>query len=304
MQKFENRLSSAQVKTLQEINAYHLFSSDLVLPIRSALTANAITPAVIQQKVVDALKHRAAYIEMLAQAQASLSALGVKADALESGQAEIGFLLPRPLFNNDLTGLHRELRTLDRILRTIYEVANVTAGEIEVRQISTSDPTFFFGMDVTVLVHLGHTIKWCVEVIKGSLDIKKIAEASRAASVSPEIVTAIEGQIAAKIDEAVKQKALEMLFQYKGDMGRRNELQTSLNSALEQMLQRVERGMTVEIRLIPPPAQQTLAGDAHQAETREKFDELAAISKSLEFPQVQGAPALQLTTDEPHPGAG
>jgi hypothetical protein len=302
VRQFLDSLTPAQIKQIYEINGGEFFTFEVITPIKELMQQNAITPTIVAQKAGELVDKRGKYLDALRQAQSGLKELGVTAETLQPGQAEVGFLLPRDLFENELRGLHRELGILNRILRTFYEVANIAPGPIEIRQISTSDPIFFFGMDVTVLVHVGHAVKWCIDVIKGTHDIKKIAEASRAASVDEKIVAMLENQVTAKVEAAIKAKAEEIVANYAGEEGRKNELRNSLNGALELMLQRVERGMTVEIRLIPPPSAAAEQAEAADAGTTAKFEELGAIAKELNFPQLEGEPVLQLTTaDSPPP---
>jgi hypothetical protein len=90
----------------------------------------------------------------------------------------------------------------------------------------------------------------------------------------------------------------EILAKYEGGGARRNELQSPLKSSLEQILQRVDRGMTAEIRFIPPPNVDGAKDGASQTKAAQ-FDELREITKDLEFPQIPpGQPMMRLTVDD------
>lgn len=296
-------LTPAQRNSVIEIGGYPYFSPDMPAAINTAILQNPMTPAVVQQQLAELAKKRSEYLETLRTMRASFEKLGVKAQPLIPGQAELGILLPCELFNNDLTGFQEELRRLDQIIRAFYEVANVTPFTIELKEISTSDPIIFLGMDITVLVLIGLTVKWCIEIIKGGLDIKKVAEDARAAGVDLAVVEKIEAQVYTKIEDCVEDKVESMLEGYTGDLGRRRELEQGLSIALSQMLARIERGMTVEIRFIPPPPDASAPEQGQEPTNKQAFDELEQIAKSLEFPQVRGAPVLQLTTVDAKAGA-
>jgi hypothetical protein len=294
---FVRNLTPAEKRNIAEVRGNPYFSETLVAELSAAFLKNGMTPAVVQQQLKNIIKERQQYIETLRGLQTQLNTIGVESQTLLPGEAEIGILIPRELFHNDLGGFQKELKTLNSIIRTFYEVSNLTPGPVEIRQISTSDPILFLGMDITVLIHLGHTIKWCVDTIKASMDIKKIIEAARAANVEQPIIDSLENQITMKVNKCVDEKVAAILADYTGEKTRKNELKKPLHTSLEQILQRVERGMTVEIRFIPPPKPEPEAGagDVPHPEGA-KFDELQEIAKSLDFPQIPpGQPMMQLT---------
>lgn len=103
------------------------------------------------------------------------------------------------MFGNDLGGLIDELKWLHRTFRFFQEVANVGPGPITVRQISTSDPTFFFGMDVTSLVLFGLAAKWLVDVLKGTLDIKQIITLARKAGFANDEIAIFDAEMSKEL---------------------------------------------------------------------------------------------------------
>lgn len=118
-----------------------------------------MTPSVTHQMTNKLKDDRQKFLSVLRDLENNFSTVGVEAQTLKPGDAEIAVLLPGQLFNDELDGLQKELRILSQVLRTFYEVSNVSPGPIEVRQISSTDPTLFLGIDITVLVHLGHALK-------------------------------------------------------------------------------------------------------------------------------------------------
>jgi hypothetical protein len=133
-----------------------------------------------------------------------------------------------------------------------------------------------------------------IDVIKAGYDLKRIVETMRAATVNPEIINSMEGELKRKIDQQIDEKVAALLDAYRGEAGRRNELEKPVHMALEQLLQRLERGMVIEIRAIPPPTTVGNEPDGRQ----EKFSQVQAIAKTLEFPKISGDHMLQLTSDD------
>jgi hypothetical protein len=295
-------LSPAQKTNILDIRAQQFFSNEMVAEIAETFAKGGMTPAVVQQQVQKLFDERTKYLETLRSAQASLNTLGVDAEPLAAGEAEIGFLIPRTLFHDNLSDFQKELKTLNSIIRTFYEISNVTPEPIALRQLSTTDPLIVLGVAVKVLIALGKAIKWCSDTIKGTMELKKIVDAARAASVDQPVLDGLEQQIEKRIDKCVKEKVTELLDGYNGDAARKNELKGPLEKSLEQLLERVANGMTVEIRLLPP-AKKPDSDGAEELTQQAQFDELKQIAQELEFPQIPpGQPMLQITREEPEDG--
>jgi len=192
-------LSPAQVKNIEEIGAAPYFSPSMVGSIREQMITNAMTPAVVQQSVQDWVNRRNNFITVLTNLSRDLAAVGIQTDELSPGDSEVGIRFPSDLFGNDLGGLIDELKWLHRTFRFFQEVANVGPGPITVRQISTSDPTFFFGMDVTSLVLFGLAAKWLVDVLKGTLDIKQIITLARKAGFANDEIAIFDAEMSKEL---------------------------------------------------------------------------------------------------------
>lgn len=298
---FYDATSPAQKRNIAEVGAGEFFSRAMVAAIGAAFATNGITPAVVREQIQQLTGRRQAYLETLRSSQANLDRLGIHEDALTAGQAEIGFSIPRQLFSDALNGLQNELKVLNGIIRTFYEISNVTPEPIVIRQVSTSDFLIFLEVSVGVLLVLGRTITWCIETVKGTLEIKNIASQARAANVNPVLIEGLEQEVKKAIDKSVKDKTKELISSYKGDQHRRTHLEGVLAKSLDQLLERVANGVTVEIRLLPPAKRD---GEQVDEATVAQYDELREIANKMEFPQLPpGQPLLQLTRDESDPGA-
>jgi hypothetical protein len=288
-------LTPAQKHNVAEVNTTPHFSEAIVQLIKMWMAENPMTPAVVLDQLKGAIEDRKSTLNVLRNVRSGLRNLGIEKAVLEPGQTEISVLLPRTI-HNDLEGLQKELKVLTTIIRAFYSISNVTPGVIEVKEISTSDPTFFLGIDITPLIAIAIAIKWCIDVIKGSYDVKKIAEAARKLNVDEDIVKRLESEIQTKIDARVDERVKELLEGFRGDEGRRNELEKPTKMALQMMLERIERGMVIEIRATPPTLENDPSPEA--ARLAQQFAELKEIASTIEYPQIQGEPMLQLTTGE------
>ncbi len=165
-------LQPAQIALIEEIGGKRFFVDDISAFIDDLVSKNAVTPAVIQQRVQEFLTERQAYVHLITQLRDSLEGLGIKAIALKPGEAEIGFILPRRLFNNEFDNLIDELKELDFILRAFSELAVGTAEIITVSQISTSDPLFSLGMNPKTIAAIAAAITWALNTWKQVEEIR------------------------------------------------------------------------------------------------------------------------------------
>jgi plasmid stabilization system protein ParE len=176
----------AQTVLVQEIGAAKYFAHDFAADIRSWITENPLSPVVAQQKLNTFVDERQHYIQQLTQLRDNFEAIRVRASSLQAGDAEIGFLLPRSLFNNRLDQLIKELRDINRIIRAFSEATVGRVEEVEVREISTSDPFFFFHIDPATIAALAAAVTWALNTWKQVEEIRRVRAETRKTEVLTE----------------------------------------------------------------------------------------------------------------------
>ncbi|QKD02213.1 hypothetical protein [Mesorhizobium loti] len=297
---FIRTFQPAQVKLLEEIGAGPYFVEDIAGEIQRWMSDGPATPAVAQDKLAKLIKIRSAFISEIKSLRASLLTIGIKKDELEPGQAEVGFLLPRDLFENHLDKLIDELRFIKRAVRAFSEAATGSAEPIEVRQISTTDPQFFFGLSTATIALLGLAVNWALSTWRQVEDIRRIrAETEKIAAFKEDpIAELFDAKINKVVGASIDAKVQEILDKVDGRDGRKHEQATDLKWALESILARVERGMTVEIRLLPPAISD---GGDDAAAAKIQFDDLKQVADQLVFPKMAGDPVLALPPVERQP---
>lgn len=302
MSEVREGFQPAQIKLLEEIGAAQFFTNDLASEIAGWVAENVATPAVAQEKLNALLSERETYITEIRQLRENLTKVGIVVNGLEAGQAEIGFLLPRELFDNNLERLIKELDVVKRVIRAFSEAATGSVEPIEVRQISTSDPLFFFGLTPETIALIGATVTWAIHTWKQVEEIRKIrAETEKIAAFKDDPIEKLfEDKIKSQVEQAVAAQTSEIMKEVKGDRARRNEQKTHIKWALESIISRVERGMIVEIRLLPPPVPKANEGE-EQPLPPPVFGDLNRIASQLVFPKMEGAPILQIPPSEPEP---
>jgi hypothetical protein len=295
--RMQENFEPADIKRLEEINAGPFFVEDIPDDISRSVAENPATPAVAQQHVGDLFNRRQQFLSTLAELRDRLNLLGITTSELKPGEAEVGFTIPRQLFEDNLDGLIGELREIRFIIRAFSEASTGSVEPIVVKQISTTDPLFFFGVSVPTIVAIGKAVHWVLDTWKKVEEIRKVRADTRKLNIEGDkaILDMFDLSITKTIDAAVEAKVKELAPPTDGKDGRAQELDTHLNHALHSLFARIERGMTVEIRFLPPPApSDSAASDVSTEATASPFGQLAEISPKLVFPPPAAEPILAL----------
>ncbi|MFC7700908.1 hypothetical protein ACFQX9_30030 [Bradyrhizobium sp. GCM10028915] len=286
--------SPTQVKLISEIRGAPFFIDDVPSQLDEIVRGNSITPAVVRSEIETFRTQREQYLTTLISLRDSLKHVGIETYKLDADTAEIGLLLPRDLFDNELGGLVKELRTINRIMRAFSEAALGKPEPVEVHQISTSDPIFFFGLDPATIALLAGAVTWALKTWKDVEEIRKIrTETQKVKSFSKEEIEEIfDSKIQKEVRIAIDQKVDEII-PAKDGAGRHHEQRSDMAWALESILGRIERGMTVELRFLPPKEGEPIAEQAASFET------LKATVPQLQFPEPDKIPVLALPPSDP-----
>lgn len=253
-------------------------------------------------KLTEFMTQRQSYIEQITQLGGNLDKVGVLPISLQPGDAEIGFLLPRTLFNNRLDTLIKELRDVNRIIRAFSEATLGSVEEVEVRDISTSDPLFFFHIQPETIVAIGAAVTWALNTWKQVEEIRRVRAETRKTEVltEKEATDVFDKKINEKIEAAIEAKVSE-LSKDDGKPGRAKEQQTDLKWALESLLAHVERGMIIELRYVAPPPKSPDDLEPTSTAKHDAFESLKNIAPQLAFPKMEGPPILKLPQPPPAP---
>lgn len=288
-----------EAELVREIGGGPFFLDDLPNEIEEIARSNPHTPAVTQQFLSQRAGSRSTYLQNLRQLQDRLREIGVKVEPLAPATAEIGLLVPRTLFHNVLDEFVKELATLNRVIRAFSEVATGSAEPVEVRQISTSDPTFFLGLSVETAQLIGSAITWAIATWASVEGIRKLrSETQKNQNFSQEeIKTFFESKIETTLTAAVQAKVTDILGPPTDKPGRAQEQRNDLGWALESILTRVERGMTMELRFLPPKPEKDAEG--REAPEPKVYQQLREIVPQLKFPESDPSPVLELPPPQP-----
>jgi hypothetical protein len=262
---------------------------------------NPMMPAVVHAESNTLQDQRDDYLLHLRQIEAALDALGFEESDLEEGEAEIGFQIPRSLFDNELGGFSRELHELRLIIRAFSEISGNAGERIVIRQISTTDPLIYLMLGYLTITKIGNAVKWCLDQWKTLEDIRSLRASTanlKGVPAAQDMVSQFDHIIDQTIETRLRAEAKRLASEAKADASRENELANHLAKALEGLLARIERGMKVDIRVLPPPDSEDGAEDADVVTA---FENLEAIRDDLVFPAVGNTEPILKISKQPEP---
>lgn len=266
------------------------------------MASSGVVPGVVRDRVAELRNERLAYLTSLEQTRQGLRNLNVAGDIRSSG-VEAGFLLPRALFSNSLGGLGKEFGQIENIIGVFSELSTGSIDKVELRQLSTTDPLVIVALATPVAIAFSKCIDWVLDTLKKVIELKKLYDESKNMNLPDHITEGMKLHINATIEENLKQYRESVInSNVHADEGRKNELDNKLKWAMGQLFSKIERGMTVEIRLLPPPIDEGDTEEERSAQAQ-AFADLDAIAKRLDFPKLSGEPLLALERHDEPPGS-
>ncbi len=293
MQNFEHAFAPRDFLRVVELSE-EAFAPSIPHEIEQAVLENAMTPNVVAEKAQKILTQRTEVFSRLNELSATLEYFDFGYVEAELGRAEVGFQIPRALFENNLPGFIKELREIELITKFFSEVTTGQYEPAEVGSISTTDPLIFLEMAAPVATSIAGAVAWALGVWFSVEKIRNLrAQTAQIQSFSPkEVEDFFDSKIKTEIETAVASKVEELLASGKATSKRKGELTSHLTWALESILAKIERGMTIELRIAPPPIDDAEAEE--DDETAQDRQELLAIQEKLVFPKPSDNPVLTI----------
>ena len=177
-------------------------------------------------------------------------------------------------------------------MRAFSELTTGSVEKIEVHQISTSDPQIFLGLSAVTVATIGGAITWALNTWKQVEDVRRVrAETHKLSAFSEkEVEDIFDKKIKSTIAAAIEAQTKILLGAAKTDPGRGFEQSEHIKLALGSILARIERGMTIEIRALPPPKD----GPEQDPQQAAAFSAIEALAPTLLFPKPDPNPVLSL----------
>lgn len=217
-------LSPDETELIGELAGAPIFENYLVTSVEKSLQENPATPAIARDLLMTLTQERDQAFAHFRQFISTSNSLGWDIREIEEWEAEVGFQIPREIFQNEFDGLIGEFRFIRRFLAHLSEVSGSSMSDVKLARLSTTDPLVLLGVGFVVARQVGTITKWALDQWKTVEEIRKIrAETTKLKSFSAEEVDKIFGD---KIREELKlgvEEQVKLLTANVKPAARRNE---------------------------------------------------------------------------------
>lgn len=261
---------------------------------------NEMTPAIAREELgpyLDRLKTLDSESKAMVDA---FTSFGIPSEDLEPGEVEVSVLIPRSEVDDDLPGLARELRDLNRIFGPFLEIATGSRPDPKIRAIASSDFGVYLDMAPQAAAFIALTVERLVALYKNILDIRIKRQELEDSGVPEEALAGIQAHATNAMEEGIEVEVERLLEQVEDLDGRVNELRTDLRQSLRALARRIDHGFNFDVRAEPEVVEggeddpeSESAAEAPSADAM-AVQRIQSAALGLKFLAPQGKPILEL----------
>jgi hypothetical protein len=268
---------------IKAMNGDDFFAPSIVDTVKQSVQLNAMTPSVARDFVQDLMTRRGEFLTTVRNARQNLEALNVKANGLPMGRADVSFLIPREIFDNQLGPFAKELSFINRLVEHYSEAISGQVQPAELEQISSSIPTINLLADISVITAIAVAVNKFLDAWEKIERIRRARAELSEMGLKGKALEELDDRITTTVEEVVEESTKYVMTKYDRDGGRKRELETAIKKDTARLFGQIERGLTVEFRT------NTKTEDAEAKKNLELIDNLA---KKLAFPEPARQPLL------------
>lgn len=240
-------------KIYEELGSLKVSGTGLLKRIDLAISENQITPANALTQIQKISNEVVEYFGRLKIIDTEFTSLRIEYDALDDGQFEIGFSIPRDMTDSTLESLEKEFKEINFTLKTFQEIAGDANGSPLVGAISTSEWQVFLESYPGTAACVSLALERVVALYKNNLEIKLLKKQLDEKNLPEAVIKPLQDHIETTVKSEIRKIGDEIVDEhFKGDEGRKNELKTMISKALRYIADRIDRGATIEVHAEPP----------------------------------------------------
>lgn len=287
-QKGAEQLGSAitpsQFAIIDALGGARYFDPSIAGEVRSSVEKNAMTPTVARDFVQDLASKRAEFLSTVRNARNELKKLNITRSVLQPGSADLAFLIPREMFDNELVRFAKELTFISRLLQHFSEAVTGEATEAQLEQLSSSVPTVALAAAPGVIAVIALAVDKFLAAWEKIERIRKLRAELADIGMKKTALDELTEQITTTVDEVVEEATTTVMLKYAGSPERKNELSNAIRQDTQRLFGQIERGLAVEFRAEPKKD-----GDTEEQKVLKDITDLA---RRMQFPEVAPEPML------------
>jgi hypothetical protein len=279
--KMAEAISPSNAAIIHEIGGSAYFDPLMADNVTHSVQTNAMTPSVARDFVQDLATKRATFLATVKSARQALEKLLITDAALAPGTADVTFLIPRDIFDNELGSFAKELKFITRLLQHYTEAQTATTEPITLEQLSSSIPAIALVANLAALSILGTVINKFLGAWLKFEEIRELRMKLAKLGLKGTALKELDETIAINVTEVIEESTALVIANYPGNSAdRKNELSNAIKADTRRLFAQIEHGLTVEFRAEPKPGD---GGD------QKRLEEIANVAKVLKFPKIVAA---------------
>ena len=165
----------------------------------------------------------------------------------KAGSADVAFLIPRDLFNNQVGTFAKELVFINLLIRDCSEATTGKVESVDLKELSSSVPTVALAASARVVLALAKILNKFLDAWKRIEEIREVRGRLTKMGLKGVALEELTGQISTTVEEVVEESTSTLLIEYNGDSGRKNELSNALTQDMRRLFGQIERGLKIEL---------------------------------------------------------
>lgn len=241
-------------QVINELGVMGLLNPDLSKSIDETVARVSFDAGALSAKLREFASILSTRIKHITRINASFGELNVELERVDSGQSELGLLLPREIVGDKLSELSAEFDKIDKLARAISEIVASADYDPKVRTISSSWWQIFLDLTVVEISAWVFAIERIVALLKSNLEIKLLNKQLGDKNLPDDIVKRIDDAVKERVKQGIHQLASDLRQQHgkTDDDLRMNELETQLRQGLTYLTNRLNQGAQIEINIAIP----------------------------------------------------
>ena len=217
--------------------------------IRALSELYAEQTALLHERLKAIKKERSTTFAQLNTTELQLIKLGFKRDDPKTGMIDVGFIIPRTIFFNNLRSFGDELKSVDEFIKSISTVATGKALSAELISINTSNPLLWVHVDKDTAKLLIDAYKFAIEAAKDLIVAKNAFDAVRK-FLPPEQIDVGKSKRDEELTELIRAEVARQIEKYGPELSadRIAETSNSMDHAYRKLIIQVEGGMQIRVR--------------------------------------------------------
>jgi len=277
-------ITPSQFVIIDSLGGARYFDPAIADEVRTSVEKNAMTPAVASQFVQELSAKRADFLQTVRSARNELKKLNITRSVLQPGSADLAFLIPREMFDNELARFAKELTFISRLLQHFSEAVTGQATEAQLEQLSSSVPTVALAAAPGVIAVIALAVDKFLAAWEKIEKIRKLRAELADIGMKKTALDELTEQITTTVDEVVEEATTTVMLKYTGSTDRKNELSNAIRQDTRRLFGQIERGLAVEFRAEPKKD-----GDPEQQKVLKDITDLA---QRMQFPEIAPEPML------------